>query len=160
MRFPEFPFKARFIADGQIVTVWAENHPGLYSVEGFGLIPKSRLIPIEDYSETHLLLPPQVAVAEPQRAGPRRRGFFSVPYTPISRRVRQERNQETRRWLKEAMRNAPVEASAILYSARRYGIAPRSLYKAKRFYGIISYKRGGYRGREGARWFWVYSLPD
>jgi hypothetical protein len=21
-------------------------------------------------------------------------------------------------------------------------------------------KRGGYRGREGARWFWAYSLPD
>lgn len=156
----EFPFKAKL--GNRVVTVWAENHPGLYSVEGFGLVSKSSLVPVEEYSEDYFL-PQQLAVVESQDAGPKRwkrRGFFSEPYKPVPRRTRQERNRETRRWLKEAMRNAPVEASAILYSARRYGISLRSLYKAKKFYHVVSYKRGGYRGREGARWFWAYSLPD
>jgi hypothetical protein len=44
----EFPFQARFISSGRIVTVLDAPSPGHYAVEGWGLVSKLLLVPVDD----------------------------------------------------------------------------------------------------------------
>src|SRR5262249_52807455 len=74
----------------------------------------------------------------------------------MSARERGLRASNSRNWLEYVLRNGPVSAAEILRLAELEHVPERSLRRAKRFLGVRSTKRGGYKGHYGAQWFWEW----
>jgi hypothetical protein len=65
-----------------------------------------------------------------------------------------DRTQRTRAWLLDVLKSGPLPTLEILRRAKLDDIPERGLRRAKRRLGVVSFKRGGRDGREGAVWFW------
>jgi hypothetical protein len=57
---------------------------------------------------------------------------------------------EAKKFVKETLKNGPIEASEILEQAQRAGIAQKTINRAKKDLGIIPTREGGTHGR----WMW------
>src|SRR5262245_19192443 len=74
----------------------------------------------------------------------------------MSGRERQLRAGNARAWLEWALHDGPLPAAEILRRAKIENVPERGLRRAKRFLGVRSTKRGGYKGHYGSQWFWEW----
>lgn len=152
-----FPFQARFTHDGRLVTVLDEPYPGVYAVEGHGLVSKSYLVRVEDYAPPS----PQAAVTQPQddSVKPSKKYGFFTERDPqkAAQHCRSSKAFLARNWLEAALSVSPLPARTVLRLAQDEGISKRGLYRAKRYHKVKSVRLGG-RGT-GRRNPWVWHLP-
>ena len=172
-QLPRTPFYA-LVCGKETVISGSVDYGGmrLYRTEGFGLVRASAItvipapnwggkkqVPLDQYDlETNApRRPPRPMWSAP--AGPRfDPEAFRAGIRQTARSYYRDRRDRTRNWLRAGLsEGVSVLAVEILRQAREDGVPLRSLRRAKKFLGIVSFKKGGRNGREGAVWFW--SLP-
>lgn len=83
---------------------------------------------------------------------------------PVAEEDRAERDQErgaraeARAWLRDALAAGPVPAGDVQAAAKRDGVAPRTLDRAKGDLGVVASRQGGIA--DAGRWAWRLPSPD